>query len=95
MASALRKALPAAVREIRILACQTSEQSAGARNFIQKAYLDVKKANPDLPIMFREAQGTPARAFVRLERGVERQVSLSGAADSAEVEKRIASILPS
>ena len=33
--------------------------------FVQTSYLDVKKANPDLPILIREAQGTPARAFAR------------------------------
>jgi hypothetical protein len=35
------------------------------RAFIQSSYPLVKKANPDLPILIREALGTPARAFAR------------------------------
>jgi len=35
------------------------------RQFIKSSYPHVKKANPDLPILIREAQGTPARAFAR------------------------------
>lgn len=33
--------------------------------FIQSSYPAVKQANPDLPILIREALGTPARAFAR------------------------------
>lgn len=33
--------------------------------FIKSSYPAVKKANPDLPILIREANGTPARGFVR------------------------------
>lgn len=37
-----------------------------SRQFIQASYPGIKKNNPDLPILIREASGTPARAFVRL-----------------------------
>lgn len=37
----------------------------GDRAFIQTSYAEIKKANPDVPILVRESQGTPARAFVR------------------------------
>lgn len=33
--------------------------------FIRSSYPSVKSANPDLPILIREARGTPARGFVR------------------------------
>lgn len=33
--------------------------------FIQTSYPAVKKANPEVPILIREALGTPARAFAR------------------------------
>lgn len=33
--------------------------------FVEKSYAHVKKANPDLPILIRECQGTPARAYAR------------------------------
>ncbi|CEQ39427.1 hypothetical protein JCM21900_001408 [Sporobolomyces salmonicolor] len=91
--SALRKALPQAVRELRIFGCQSSPASEGVRAFIRSSYPSIKSANPDLPILIREAQGTPARGFVRFERGVEKQVSLDGASSAEEVEKRIAGLL--
>lgn len=89
MASALRKALPASVREIRYVPapalspprtigsclpllsarrlhfCQTSPASKGARDFVSQSYEPIKKANSSLPILIREAQGVPARAFIR------------------------------
>ena len=37
----------------------------GDRQFIQSTYPSLKKSNPDLPILIREANGTPARAFAR------------------------------
>ena len=94
--SALRKALPQTVRELRLFGCQQSPASSGVRSvsssalpctlpiplepeltdehrhrhparsaFIQSSYPAVKQANPDLPILIREAHGTPARGFVR------------------------------
>jgi len=35
------------------------------RQFVVSTYPTLKKHNPDLPILIREAQGTPARAFAR------------------------------
>ncbi|KAM0750206.1 NADH dehydrogenase, alpha subcomplex, subunit 2 [Meredithblackwellia eburnea MCA 4105] len=90
--SALRKAIPG-LKELRIFGCQSSQASAGVRAFIKQSYPAVKKANPDLPILIRESIGTPARAFARFDRGVERAVMLDGAAGAEEVEKRIESIL--
>ncbi|GAA5825262.1 hypothetical protein JCM5353_005932 [Sporobolomyces roseus] len=91
--SALRKALPGSVRELRVFGCQQGSGSEGVRQFIKSSYPHVKKANPDLPILIREAQGTPARAFARFERGVEKQVSLEGISSAEEVEKKIASLI--
>ncbi|GAA6049972.1 hypothetical protein JCM3770_007075 [Rhodotorula araucariae] len=91
--SALRKALPQAVRELRLFGCQQSPASEGVRAFIRTAYPAVKAANPDLPILIREARGTPARGFVRFERGLEKQVSLEGVSSAEEVERKIAALL--
>ncbi|QRV93073.1 ribosomal l51/s25/CI-B8 domain-containing protein [Ceratobasidium sp. AG-Ba] len=63
--SVFTKALPQAVREIRLIGCQTGQGSAGLREFISSNYLGIKSANPNLPVLVREAQGTPARVFVR------------------------------
>jgi hypothetical protein len=35
------------------------------RQFVLSTYPTLKQHNPDLPILIREAQGTPARAFAR------------------------------
>ncbi|KAF9788132.1 thioredoxin-like protein [Thelephora terrestris] len=70
----LAKAFSPAVREIRILCCQTSPASAGTRSFIQSAYPTIKRHNPDLPVLIREANGVPARIFARFEKGVEQHI---------------------
>lgn len=35
------------------------------RQFIESAYPQLKKHNPNLPVLIREARGTPARVFAR------------------------------
>ena len=35
------------------------------RSFIQSAYPTIKRHNPDLPVLIREANGVPARIFAR------------------------------
>lgn len=35
------------------------------RQFLLKSYPILKQHNPDLPVLIREVQGTPARAFAR------------------------------
>ncbi|KDQ16627.1 hypothetical protein BOTBODRAFT_30550 [Botryobasidium botryosum FD-172 SS1] len=92
--SALSKAFSPALREIRVLLCQSSPASAGTRQFIQTAYPAIKKQNPDLPVLIREAQGTPARVFARFERGVERHVELDNLSAS-DVERKVADLLKS
>ncbi|GAA5846630.1 hypothetical protein JCM11251_002924 [Rhodosporidiobolus azoricus] len=91
--SVLRKALPSTVRELRLFGCQQGPGSEGVRAFIKSSYPSVKSANPDLPILIREAAGTPARGFVRFEKGVEKQVSLEGVSSAEEVERKIASLI--
>ncbi|KAF8314997.1 NADH dehydrogenase, alpha subcomplex, subunit 2 [Clavulina sp. PMI_390] len=90
--SLFSKALSPAVREIRILCCQTSPASAGTREFIQSAYPALKKSNPDLPVLIREAKGTPARVFARFERGVEKHVELDGL-NATDVQSKVSTLL--
>ncbi|KAG8724695.1 hypothetical protein FRC09_015606 [Ceratobasidium sp. 395] len=92
MSSAFTKAFPKAIRELRLLGCQTGQGSAGLREFIASTYPSIKSANPNLPVLIREAQGTPARVFVRYERGVERHVDVDGL-PAAEVSKKISTLL--
>ncbi|KAK4684103.1 NADH dehydrogenase (ubiquinone) 1 alpha subcomplex subunit 2, partial [Tremellales sp. Uapishka_1] len=71
------KQIPAAVKEIRLHLCQTSQASQGVRSFIQSTYPSIKSARPDLKVLIREASGVEPRAFVRFERGIESQTALS------------------
>ncbi|KAF8154596.1 thioredoxin-like protein [Crassisporium funariophilum] len=88
------KALSPALREIRILCSQTGAASSGTREFIISKYPVIKKHNPDLPVMIREATGTPARVFARFERGVEKHVELDNLS-ATEVETKVGQLLNS
>ncbi|KAG9120435.1 hypothetical protein FRC07_004076 [Ceratobasidium sp. 392] len=81
---------------LRLLKCghvfHTGQGSAGLREFIASTYPGIKSANPNLPVLIREAQGTPARVFVRYERGVEKHVDVDGL-PAAEVSKKISTLL--
>jgi len=57
------------------------------RQFIVSKYPIIKKHNPDLPILIREATGTPARVFARFERGVEKHVELDDLSEAEVVSK--------
>ncbi|KAH8907776.1 NADH dehydrogenase, alpha subcomplex, subunit 2 [Coniochaeta sp. PMI_546] len=54
-----------ALREVRFLFCQTSEQSAATRSFLTRAYPTMKKNNPTIPIMLRDAAGTAPKVYAR------------------------------
>eukprot|EP00884_Botryococcus_braunii_P022978 jgi/Botrbrau1/9364/Bobra.354_2s0020.2 len=62
---AWRSALSKNLQELRILLCQTSPASQGARDFVLGSYQELKKANPNFPILVREATGTQARLIAR------------------------------
>ncbi|KAI0777434.1 NADH dehydrogenase alpha subcomplex subunit 2, partial [Trametes elegans] len=81
-----------AVREIRILCCQTGAASSGTRQFITSHYPTLKQHNPDLPILIRQAKGTPARIFARFERGQEKHVEVEGLS-STDVASRLSQLL--
>ncbi|XP_012499008.1 PREDICTED: NADH dehydrogenase [ubiquinone] 1 alpha subcomplex subunit 2-like [Propithecus coquereli] len=58
------------LREIRIHLCQRSPGSQGVRDFIEKRYVELKKANPDLPILIRECSDVQPKLWARYgERG--------------------------
>ncbi|KZP18520.1 Ndufa2, NADH ubiquinone oxidoreductase 10.5kD subunit [Athelia psychrophila] len=92
MSKVFAKALSPALREIRVLCCQTNSASAGTRQFLLSNYPVIKQHNPDLPVMIREASNTPARAFARFEHGVEKKVELDNLS-SADVESKILQLL--
>ncbi|KAH9918061.1 NDUFA2, NADH ubiquinone oxidoreductase 10.5kD subunit [Fomitopsis serialis] len=86
------KVLSPALREVRILCCQTGAASAGTRQFIASTYPVLKQHNPDLPIMIREAKGTPARVFARFERGVERHVEVDNLSEK-DIASKVSQLL--
>ncbi|KAL3530710.1 hypothetical protein ACH5RR_010032 [Cinchona calisaya] len=48
------------------------------RTFIEKNYKDLKKLNPKLPILVREATNTEPQLWARYDYGVERGIRLEG-----------------
>ncbi|KAJ4298702.1 hypothetical protein N0V88_003734 [Collariella sp. IMI 366227] len=60
-----RYAFAKGVKELRFLFCQTGEHSAATRSFLTRAYPIMKKNNPAIPIMLREAQGTLPKIYAR------------------------------
>jgi len=88
------KAFSPVIREIRILCSQTGSASAGTRQFILSKYPTIKKHNPDLPVLIREATGTPARVFARFEHGVEKSVELDNLS-AVDVETKVAQLIAS
>ncbi|KAI6032665.1 NDUFA2, NADH ubiquinone oxidoreductase 10.5kD subunit [Pisolithus orientalis] len=90
--SSFAKALSPTIREVRILFCQSGLASEGTRQFVLANYPVIKKHNPDLPILIREANGTPARVFARFGRGVEKHVELDNLS-TGDVASRVAHLL--
>ncbi|KAG0232942.1 hypothetical protein BGW41_001689 [Actinomortierella wolfii] len=82
---------PKALKELRVHFCQTSPASSGLRQFITSNYAAVKAANPNLPILIREARGTEAKIFARFEKGVEKKIVLDGLS-AKEIEQQLTSI---
>ncbi|XP_055919892.1 NADH dehydrogenase [ubiquinone] 1 alpha subcomplex subunit 2 [Eupeodes corollae] len=65
------------LKELRIHLCQTGETSKGAREFVQKFYPNLKKDNPELPILIRECEGVQPRLWARYALGKETSVPLT------------------
>ncbi|GLG92718.1 hypothetical protein R5R35_009185 [Gryllus longicercus] len=65
------------LKELRIHLCQKSSQSQGVRDFIEKHYVDLKKANPKFPILIRECNGIQPRMYARYAQGKESSVPLT------------------
>ncbi|SPO03746.1 probable NADH2 dehydrogenase (ubiquinone) 10.5K chain [Cephalotrichum gorgonifer] len=76
-----RYAFTQAVKELRFLFCQTSEQSAAVRTFLTRAYPIMKKNNPHVPILIREGAGVSPKIYARYDLGQEKSQSLEGLTD--------------
>ena len=80
MASAAKQVLKfgPGIKELRLHMCQKSAASQGARDFVEKHYVDLKLANPKFPVLVRECSGIQPRAWARFGFGREASVDLSG-----------------
>ncbi|OCT88368.1 NADH dehydrogenase [ubiquinone] 1 alpha subcomplex subunit 2 [Xenopus laevis] len=65
------------LREIRIHLCQKSTGSQGVRDFVEQHYVELKKANPEFPILIRECSGVQPKLWARYDFGKETNVSLN------------------
>ncbi|KAK7729832.1 hypothetical protein SLS53_009130 [Cytospora paraplurivora] len=77
---ATKYAFTKSLKEVRFLFDQTSQQSAATRQFLTRSYPTMKKHNPSIPILLREAQGTQPKVYARYEFGQEKSKSLEGKA---------------
>ncbi|CDR39043.1 CYFA0S02e11298g1_1 [Cyberlindnera fabianii] len=81
-----------AVKEIRFHLSQAAESSTALRSFITSSYPTLSKANPELPILIREASFARPTVFVRFEKGQEVKKSLEGL-DKTQIETEIKNLL--
>ncbi|KAG0296913.1 hypothetical protein BGZ97_004391, partial [Linnemannia gamsii] len=62
------------------------------RQFVASNYTAVKAANPNLPILIREAKGAEAKIFARFEHGQEKKIVLDGLS-AKEIEQKLATLV--
>ncbi|KAM8941207.1 NADH dehydrogenase [ubiquinone] 1 alpha subcomplex subunit 2-like [Lycaon pictus] len=90
-AASLRIGAKVGLREIRVHLCQRSSGSQGIREFIEKHIVELKKANPDLPILIRECSDVQPKLWARHTFGQEKNVSNNLSAD--QVTKAVENVL--
>ncbi|KAK5308629.1 hypothetical protein LTR99_001605 [Exophiala xenobiotica] len=64
------------------------------RSFLKKAYPTMKRHNPNIPILIREAVGVEPKVWARYGLGREKSESLSGLSDK-EIEEKITTLVKS
>ncbi|KAM8971916.1 NADH dehydrogenase [ubiquinone] 1 alpha subcomplex subunit 2 [Pelodytes ibericus] len=82
------------VKEIRIHLCQKSAASQGVRDFVENNYVDLKKANPEFPILIRECSGVQPKLWARYDFGKEANIPLSNL-NADQVAKALESVVNS
>ncbi|KAL6152926.1 hypothetical protein ACJBU6_08094 [Exserohilum turcicum] len=63
-----------------------------ARSFLTRSYPAMKKANPSIPIMIREASGTEPTVYARFDFGKEKKLPLKGLEDKA-IEQQVSDLV--
>ncbi|ODQ82344.1 hypothetical protein BABINDRAFT_30156 [Babjeviella inositovora NRRL Y-12698] len=90
--SAAKFVLPVAVKELRFHLSQTGQASVPLRTFLTQHYPTLKKSNPNVPILIREAYSVPPSITARFEKGVESKQSVDGLT-AAQVDATFKSLL--
>ncbi|DAA76711.1 hypothetical protein H112_08738 [Trichophyton rubrum D6] len=85
---ASRYAFNTGLKELRFLFCHSSAHGDATRAFLKRAYPTMKKNNPSVPILIREALDVEPRVFARYEFGKEKQETLLGLSDK-EIEQKV------
>ncbi|XP_014096533.1 NADH dehydrogenase [ubiquinone] 1 alpha subcomplex subunit 2 isoform X1 [Bactrocera oleae] len=79
------------LKELRIHLCQTGEASKGVREYVEKFYPNLKKNNPELPILIRECSGVQPRLWARYVLGKETSVPLTNQS-APEIQKQVEAV---
>lgn len=85
LAAALKTS--ATLQEVRFTLSPVSAGSAHVRDLLTASYTDIKKVNPNLPILIREHEESLASVTARFPMGEERKTSLEGCGVSDVVDK--------
>ncbi|CAD5116260.1 DgyrCDS5168 [Dimorphilus gyrociliatus] len=64
------------LKELRIHLCQKSAASKGVRDFIENHYVQLKKSNPQFPILIRESRDVNPVVWARYAYGKETNATL-------------------
>ncbi|KAK5233883.1 hypothetical protein LTR47_005001 [Exophiala xenobiotica] len=91
---ATKYAFTQGLRELRFHLCSSGQGSEAARSFLKKAYPTMKRHNPNIPILIREAVGVEPKVWARYGLGREKSESLSGLSDK-EIEEKITALVKS
>ncbi|KAJ1800006.1 hypothetical protein LPJ59_001422 [Coemansia sp. RSA 2399] len=88
------RAFSKSLRELRVHFSQHSPASQGLRDFIVKSYPEIKKANPGLPVLIREASNVESRIIARFDQGRERKIVVDGLS-TGDIEQKFSSLVSS
>jgi len=83
--------LSSALREVRIVLCQYSAASTGAREFVSKHYVELKTENPTTPILVRECSDVQPMLYARFSHGREKS-SFIADLESSDILERLKSM---
>lgn len=76
------------IRELRLVMCQMSSQSAGVRSFVDNHYAAVKAAHPDFLFIVRECSNAIPTITARYDYGVEKRIFAEDLSDK-DVEGKV------